>query len=93
MTPRWRAYRSASPACPDGVACRPTMAGRPPRGIADRAGGVAGAHQVRDARADRPTCGGIGTSVRVTAVRSRTARAGLRARVCVHPRRGDRSGM
>ena len=36
-----------------GVACRLTTAWCPPRGIADGAGAVAGAHQGRSARADR----------------------------------------
>ena len=36
-----------------GGACRLTTDGRPSRGIADGAGGVAGAHRGRGARADR----------------------------------------
>ena len=56
-----------------GVACRLTTAWCPPRGIADGAGAVAGAHQGRSARG--PTCRVIGPPVRVTAARSPAVRA------------------
>ena len=66
------------------------MAGRPPQGIADGAGGVAGAHQGRGARADRcAEAKGLGAADGGVVAVGHWAE--LTVRAFVPQRRGDRS--